>query len=128
MRTIDGRNGGTLQLLEKGETANPNGRPPKIYTVLKRKGFTPEDIRIAFGEINWYNVDELKKVFENPQTPAILKILAHVYKRAIEKGDYRYVKEIIEQAIGKPKETVDAHIKQEVIQVTFNMGDGTSTD
>jgi hypothetical protein len=39
MREIKGRNGGTLKVPEKGETANPNGRPKKFTTELAEHGY-----------------------------------------------------------------------------------------
>ena len=96
------------------ERINRNGRPRKIYSVLKETGYTRDDVREAFNEISWASVDDLKRYFENPNAPAIVRVIAHAFKRAIEKGDYRYVREILEQSIGKPKETVDLslHIEQ----------------
>jgi hypothetical protein len=98
--------------MQKGETLNPNGRPRKIYTVLKESGYTKDDVRNAFNEIAWADVDELQRLFKDPKSPAIIKVIAHAYKRAIEKGDYRYVSEIIMQSIGKPQEKSD--IKSEI--------------
>jgi len=36
-RAIKGKNGGTLMVLEKGETANPNGRPKTYLNQLKEE-------------------------------------------------------------------------------------------
>ena len=106
---------------EKGQSGNPNGRPKKIYTVLKESGYTRDDVRNAFNEIAWADVNELQRLFKDEKSPAIIKVIAHAYKRAIEKGDYRYVAEIINQSIGKPKETSEVNLAATITQVTPNV-------
>ncbi|MEI7668869.1 MAG: DUF5681 domain-containing protein [Pseudomonadota bacterium] len=103
---------------EKGQSGNPNGRPKKIYTVLKESGYTRDDVRNAFNEIAWADVNELQRLFKDEKSPAIIKVIAHAYKRAIEKGDYRYVAEIINQSIGKPKETSEVNLAATITKVT----------
>src|SRR3990172_7396313 len=106
---------------QDGVSGNPNGRPSKIYTVLKESGYSKDDIRNAFNEVSWNDIDELTRLFNDKKTPAIIRVICHAFKKAIERGDYRYVKEIIEQVIGKPKETRDERILNVVkIVVDFN--------
>jgi len=119
MREIEGRNGGTLKVMEKGETLNPNGRPKRIYTVLKQSGFSKDDVRDAFEEIGWQSIDELKEIENDPTKPAILKVIAKAFIRGAEKGDFRYVSEILQHVVGKPKETVEQTITQ--FKVTLNL-------
>jgi len=90
-----------------GESGNPEGRPRKIYTILKKSGYSKDDAREAFHEMAWSSLEDLKKLFEDPNAPVIIKVIAAAYKEAIKKGDYRFVKEIIEQTIGKPKQDID---------------------
>ena len=44
MKEIKGRNGGTLKVPEKGETANPNGRPKKFTTLMKEQGYKLSEV------------------------------------------------------------------------------------
>lgn len=109
--------------MKPGTTLNPNGRPKKIYTVLKESGYTKDDIRGAFEEIGWQTMGQLQDIFKDPKAPAILKVIAHAFKRGVEKGDFRYVSEILQHVVGKPKETIDANVTQ--FKVTLNL-DGSN--
>lgn len=90
-----------------GQDPTKGGRPKKIYTVLKELGYSKDDVRTAFGELLFYNMDELKEVVEKKDTPAIVLVVATAIRQAIKKGDYHKVKEIIDQYVGKSKESVD---------------------
>lgn len=104
------------------ERINRNGRPKKIYTILKESGYSKDDMREAYHQIAWSEVAELQRLFKDENSPAIIKVIAHAFKRAIEKGDYRYVQEIIEQVIGRAKETIEADINIDY-KITLNLND-----
>lgn len=87
-----------------GQSGNPNGRPKKIATILKVSGYTKDDIRDAFEEVGWQNLEDLQAVIDDPAKPAIIKVIARAFIKGAEKGDFRYVSEILSHIIGKPKE------------------------
>ncbi len=94
------------------ERINKEGRPPKIYTVLKRSGYSKDDIRIAYHELSFLNEGELDKIIADDKAIVLLKVIAQAYKKGAVKGDYRYIKDIIEQVIGQPKQQQE--IKQQI--------------
>lgn len=96
---------------------NVSGRPKKIYTVLKESGYTKDDITSAFAEIGWQTMDQLDEILENTKAPALPKLIAKAFKRGVEKGDFRYISEIIQHAIGKPKEqTENKHLHKILVE------------
>lgn len=106
-----------LKPFQKGNNANPAGRPKKIYTILKQSGFSRDDIRTAMQEAGWQTSDELQTIIDDPTKPAILKIIARAFIKGAEKGDYRYISEIMQQAIGKPTEqTENKHIHKIIVE------------
>jgi len=111
---------------KKGQIANPTGRPRKIHTVLKESGYTKDDIREAFSEIGWQTIDDLKQILDDDEKPAILKVIAKAFIRGAEKGDFRYVSEILQHVVGKPKETIEATINQ--FKITLNLNDSNTGD
>ena len=100
----------------QGQPTNRGGRPKKIYTILKKKGYSADDIRTAYGEMAFYTIDELKEIVHDKTKPAIMKVVAMSYKNAIEKGEWRYIKEIMEHTIGKAPQTVDVTTNGESMQ------------
>lgn len=93
------------------ENINNSGRPKKIYTVLNEKGYSKGDIRTSFGELAWYNIKELKDLFQDESKPILVRIIANQFISALTKGDFSKVKEILEHVIGKPNQKTDISIE-----------------
>ena len=85
-----------------GQDPTRGGRPKKIYTILKEKGYSKDDVKTAFGELTWYTLKELKNVHTDEEKPVILRIIANQMFQALKKGDWTKIKEIMEHTIGKP--------------------------
>ncbi len=86
----------------KGQDPTKGGRPKKIYSVLKEMGYSKDDVRTAMLELAWYDKSGIKKLIADDKKPAIVLVIARAFERAMAKGDYSAVKEIIDQVIGKP--------------------------
>lgn len=93
---------------KKGEVRNPAGRPKRIYTIIKESGYTKDDIRDAFEEVGWQTLDDLHEIIKDEKKPVILKVIARAFIKGAEKGDFRYVSEILQHIIGKPKEQIES--------------------
>lgn len=78
------------------ENINRKGRPLKIYTQLKKLGYSKDDVRAAYGELAFYTEAELKEVLEDDGKPAIAKMVARAFLNAIKKGDYKFIRDIME--------------------------------
>ena len=85
------------------QNINKGGRPKKIYTVIKEMGYSADDIKTAFGELAFYTLPELKKVYESEDQPVITRIIANQFFTALKKSDWNKIKEILEHVIGKPQ-------------------------
>lgn len=90
-----------------GQCGNPNGRPKKIYTILKEKGYTSADIKASFGELAWYNEAEIKKIKNDRTKPMIVRIVANQFSLAYTNSDWSKVKEILEHTIGKATQPLE---------------------
>ena len=83
------------------------GRRPKIYNILKDKGYSKEDVRACFGELSFYTKSELNEVLQNKELPIIQQIVANQFLEALKGGDWGKIKEILEHSIGKPTQPIE---------------------
>jgi len=88
------------------QNINRNGRPRKIYTIVKEMGFAPEDTIDAFKELVYYNLKDLDKIEKDESKPAIIRIIAAQLNEAYKRKDFSRAKEILEYVIGKPNQPV----------------------
>lgn len=103
-----------------GQDATRGGRPKKIYTILKDKGFSKDDTKAVFGELAFYTVKELEEVLEDTTKPVIMTVVARAFMAAAADGDYRMIKEIMEQFIGKALTNVAVEAKVDTkVEIEF---------
>lgn len=91
---------------------NRNGRPRKIYTIVKEMGYSKDDLKTVFGELVWYSLNELKSVENDDDKPIILRIVAGQLHEAKKKKDWGKIREILEHHIGKPTQKEEVEYKQ----------------
>lgn len=92
---------------EKGKSGNPNGRPKKIYTVLKEMGYSADDVRTVFAELGWYTLNDLNEVYKDNDKPAIVRMTAKMFYMAFKSGDYSKIREPLSHVIGMPKQKIE---------------------
>lgn len=97
----------------KGNNANPNGRPKKIYTIIKEMGYSVQDLKSAFAELTWYSIKELQALHKDDSKPIIVRIVANQLYLALKNGDMAKIKEIMEYTLGKPTQTTDINVQGE---------------
>jgi hypothetical protein len=111
------------------QNINRNGPPRKLFTIIKDCGYSKDDAREAMHQLAWLPIDELEKIFKDKNSPVIIKVIAHAFQKAILKGDYRYISEIIQQSIGKPTENVNANNSGEIlIKVVYGNREGNTIE
>jgi len=88
------------------QNINREGRPRKIYTIIKETGFAPEDAIAVFSEFAYYTVKDLEKVEKDETKPALLRIVAGAISEAYKQKNFPKIKEILEYVIGKPNQPI----------------------
>lgn len=111
-RAVKGKNGGTLMALEKGETANPKGRPPKIATSvirsLKERGVdrvSRAEIDELIGRLQNLPRKELVELVKADDTPAVVALIARGMLGT--KGHEFLARDLWDRSHGRPKQAVD---------------------
>ena len=117
-RKVKGRNGGTLHALEKGETANLAGRPPRLLSTitaeLKAKGYeraTANQVADAFETLMNVPEDELVKMVKDTKSPMSLRIVG---KAMVTAKGWEVLQAMLDRAHGKAKQSVDVSEKRKV--------------
>jgi hypothetical protein len=91
MRTIKAKNGGTINLLEKGETANPNGRP-KVPKTIKEfiKTLENEDDEVLIPVEACELITKGGKQYYKLKSSSGHRMAMTAYNKAL-KGDIRFL-------------------------------------
>jgi predicted transcriptional regulator len=120
-RAIKQKHGGTLKVLQKGETANPNGRPKKYVTLLKEQGYKLSEVNDTIQTIMAMDLEELKAVWDNPKATVLEKTIANALRKSLEKGSLYSIDTLLNRVYGKPKETSQVTTDGR-IEVVFTQG------
>jgi len=120
MRTIKGGRGGTINVLEKGETANPNGRP-KVPRKLKDfiKELETEDDDLLFPAQAIEVVEKNGETFYKLKNSKGGKMFITAYNRAI-KGDSRWADFLVKMGFAggyEPTKTQNENTNVNIDQV-----------
>jgi hypothetical protein len=115
--------GGALVRAEKGETANPNGRPKKFTTLMKEEGYKLSEVNDSIQAIMAMDEKTIKEVLKNDNATMLEKTVARAIIKSYEKGSLYSMDTLLSRVFGNPKETVDATVEAKVINVTLNLDD-----
>jgi len=111
MRKVKGGKGGEIHLLEKGETANPNGRPRKtinsVNKELEEQGIKPataNEIKDIYLRLINMEMAELKSLVEDLKQPALIRIVG---KKILSDKGFDIIDKMLDRAIGRAQQAVD---------------------
>lgn len=107
-----------LKPFQKGNNANPNGRPRKWVSQLRDSGYKLSEVNDAIQVIMQMTLDELKEVWDNKNSTVLEKTIAGAVKKSIEKGSLYSIETLLTRVYGKPKEQMDIKTDNK-IEVVF---------
>ena len=120
-KLIKGRNNGTLQNWEKGESGNPNGRPRKYVSLLKENGYKLSEINDTIQNMMAMKIDELDFVFKSDTTTILEKTIAGAMIKSLKNGSLYSLDTLLSRVYGKPKEMAEI-TNEGRIEVIFTRG------
>jgi hypothetical protein len=117
-KIVKQKHGGTLKVLQKGETANPNGRPRKYVSLLKEQGYKLAEINDSIQALMSMTPKELEAVTKNPDATVLELTVAKAMVKSMNNGSLYSMDTLLSRVYGKPKEQVD--VQQDTkIEVVF---------
>lgn len=103
--------GGELHVLQKGETANPNGRPRKVVTTaikeLKGAGYekvSRSQVVDAFEILLCLDEEKLTEIVNDKKQPMLFRITA---KNLLSERGFTIIKDLLDRVHGRPAQQVD---------------------
>lgn len=116
--------GGEIHLLEKGESGNPEGRPPRLLSTitaeLKAKGYeraTANQVADAFETLMNVPQDELAQMVKDEKAPMSLRIVG---KAMLTAKGWEVLQAMLDRAHGKSRQGVDLRATIETMTVDLN--------
>jgi hypothetical protein len=118
------RNPSPATRIKKGERRNPLGGKLHNPAIRALKNLTIATYREVIELALTSNIEALKRVAENPNTPAVQVGVATALIKAIAKGDWNIVNAIAERIVGKIPDKVEVTNKVEsnVVIETYRNG------
>ena len=96
-----------LKPVKKGEVRNPNGARAHDPVSKEMRRLTAEYLREVIEAATLGNLAELKRIAEDPDTPAIQVGVAKVLFNGIRDGNWDIVEKLLARAIGKVPDKID---------------------
>lgn len=117
-KEVKQKHGGVLKVLQKGETANPNGRPRKYVSLLKEQGYKLAEINDSIQALMSMTPKELEAVTKNPSATVLELTVAKAMVKSMNNGSLYSMDTLLSRVYGKPKEQVDVQ-QDSRIEVVF---------
>lgn len=119
--------GGELNMLQPGETANPNGRPPKLVNKIireyKERGFeevSKTHVREAYQMLLGLTEKEIIKIQADKDAPMLLRIVA---QHMTGDKNFEIVEKLLDRSHGKATQSTEVAVTVE--KAEYKLPDGT---
>jgi hypothetical protein len=114
---------------KKGDkNINRNGRPRKFVTTLKEQGYKLSEVTDSIEVLISMTPDELQKIFDNPKSTVLEKVVASAIIKSIKQGDLNSIETLLNRAYGKPKEKMEADITITNHTIKLKFGNNNEED
>jgi hypothetical protein len=101
---------------------NPNGRKPKLITLLKNEGYCQSEVNYTILQMLSLTEQELNVVSENPNATILELTISRALLNGTKKGSLYALESLLNRSIGLPKITQDVSIESKEIRITLDLG------
>lgn len=101
---------------------NPNGRPPKFITTLKKQGYYSEDINRVILTILSLHEEKVSQIASGEEYTILERIIAKALINSLRKGNLYAMESLLNRSVGMPKQQNEIQIEEKKIDVTLNLG------
>lgn len=105
---------------QQGESGNPQGRPPKLKSLLRSYGLTPSQATELINALLLHDRPALRAIVDDEASPVIETIVARALLKSAERGTLHALDLLLTRAHGLPRPSEPA-TPTEPIQVTLNL-------
>lgn len=89
---------------QKGNNANPDGRPKLDATARDLQRILLEDFIFFTTDVAKKSQDDVQKIYDDPKEQMLKKVIASTFLKAYKMGEPSRLIPILERAIGKVRE------------------------
>lgn len=94
-------------VFQKGQCANPHGRPPDSTAMTKLKAYTKTELANQLSLMFRMTGFELEKIYRDDTQPAMVQAIAKALIRAKRDGDFSAVERLLDRCIGKVPQKIE---------------------
>ena len=116
MKRIPGGRGGFINVLEKGETANPGGKARKFITQIKDAGYKAAEVRACILVFLSMTQEEIKAAANAPSLTLLERIVIKALLNDEKRGTVANLEVLLSRAHGKPREQIDINSNTLTVQ------------
>lgn len=101
---------------------NPNGRKPKLITLLKNEGYSQSEVNDTILQMLALTEQDLNSVAENQNSTILELTISRALLNSAKKGSLYALESLLNRSIGLPKITQDVNIESKEILITLDLG------
>ena len=118
-----------------GESGNPNGRPPKLETVLKNLFLGEHNIRLSNSQITELltvflskTKNELLELAKDESLPFWIELLVRKAAKDAKVGSIELLEKLLDRVFGKPKQLTEEVQTDRQIIINITTDEPKATD
>jgi DNA-binding transcriptional ArsR family regulator len=92
---------------KKGQSGNPDGRPPLSPEIKALRGITNERIKEVMDLLIDQDITALEVLAQSETEPTLKVLYAAGILRAIKEGNPGHIESVLNRVIGKPKDHIE---------------------